>query len=262
MLPAPGLVPTADGEVLLTRRTGTGPVHVVLAHGFGMHSGRASVQRLADALSPVATVHAVDLRGHGRSSGASTLGVREVLDVDACVAAARAAGAERVVTLGCSMGGTAVLRHAGLRGREVFGHVLAAAPDAVVSVSATSTWEGTTAALRRLRRLVLTRTGRLATRAVLRTRVAPGFDGTAAPPLGVVGAVAPLPLLLVHGTADHYFGVEHARALAAAAPHARLHVEPGMGHAEDALTPDVLTLLREALTDGSLLARPVERSTP
>lgn len=247
----PQQVRTADGELLVTRRSGAGPVHAVLAHGFGMHAARASVLRLAAALAEVATVHSVDLRGHGASSGLSTLGVREALDVDACVAAARAEGAERVVTVGCSMGGTAVLRQAGLRGERVDGHRLQHPPDGVVSVSATSTWEGSTAAVRRLRRLVLTRPGRLAARAVLRTRVAPGFDASAAPPVEVVARVAPLPLLLVHGTADHYFGVEHAEALAAAAPHARLHVEPGMGHAEDALTPAVLSLLQHDLLERS-----------
>ena len=44
------------------------------------------------------------------------------------------------------------------------------------------------------------------------------------------------PLLVVHGDADPYFGLEHARMLAAAAPHSELWIEAGLGHAENAMT--------------------------
>jgi fermentation-respiration switch protein FrsA (DUF1100 family) len=54
--------------------------------------------------------------------------------------------------------------------------------------------------------------------------------------------VAPAPLLVVHGDADRYFPLEHARALhdAAAPGAADLWVEPGFGHAEAAVSDDLL----------------------
>lgn len=236
---------TADGARLHGTLRGSGTTWVVLAHGFGGSTRRPSLVRVAAALAPVATVLSYDARGHGRSTGRTTLGLREALDVDAAVAAARAAGAERVVTVGFSMGGAAVLRQAGLRGLPVAGHRLDAPPDAVVSISATSGWTGSTRAVRRLEHLVLTRPGRLACRVALRTRVASGFDRGEPAPVDVVGRVAPLPLLLVHGTADHYFPVEAAHALAAAAPQAGLWVEDGMAHAEDGASPALLARLAD-----------------
>lgn len=245
---------TVDGVRLAARVLPGGSTWVVLAHGFGVRAARPSVQRAAAALAAAgSTVLVYDARGHGGSTGTSTLGVREALDVDAAVRTARERGAAQVVTVGFSMGGTAVLRHAGLQGREVGGEALACPPDAVVAVSTTSTWDGETAAVRRLRRMVLTRSGRLACRALLGARVAPGFDGAAPAPLDVVGALD-RPLLLVHGTADHYFGLEHAHALhARAGSGAELWVEPGFGHAEDAASPDLLARLAAHLP--SLLRR-------
>ena len=137
-------IATADGEQLhavhLPGPAGTRAVAVVLAHGFTGHSGKPAVQRIARRLATTAGVLAYDARGHGRSTGLSTLGDREVLDVDAVVATARSLGYDAVVTCGWSMGGSTVVRHAALRGRAVAGHLLRHAPDAVVSVSATSRW--------------------------------------------------------------------------------------------------------------------------
>ena len=46
--------------------------------------------------------------------------------------------------------------------------------------------------------------------------------------------IAPVPLLVVHGDADHYFPVEHAEHLFAAAGEPKeLWLEPGFGHAEN-----------------------------
>ena len=56
-------------------------------------------------------------------------------------------------------------------------------------------------------------------------------------PLEVVGAIAPTPLLLVHGDRDEYFPLEHFRALVrAAGPSATAWVVPGFGHAENGAT--------------------------
>ena len=71
-----------------------------------------------------------DFRGHGRSGGLSTLGDKEIDDLDVAVRYARELGYQRVATVGFSMGGSVVLRHAALRGGV----------DAVVSVSGPGRW--------------------------------------------------------------------------------------------------------------------------
>jgi len=57
-----------------------------------------------------------DFRGHGRSGGVSTLGDKEIKDIDVAVGYARELGYQRVATVGFSMGASIVLRHAGLIG--------------------------------------------------------------------------------------------------------------------------------------------------
>ncbi len=219
---------------------------VVLAPGFSGWAGKPAVAAVAAALRerlPEMGMLLLDLRGHGRSDGLTTLGDREVLDVDAAVTAARAVGYDRVVTMGWSMGGTCVLRHAALAARADGG--VHHAPDAVVTVSAVSRWNAKeSVAMRRLHTIVETRVGRLAARFVYRVRIDP--RGWAEPPLDPSEAAARItvPLLVVHGERDHYFGAEHGRALAAAAPRATLWVLPEFGHAEQAaLAPQARPLL-------------------
>lgn len=238
---------TADGEVLAASLVpGAGGTCVVLAHGFSGSTAKPAVRRIAAGLAPHAAVLAYDARGHGRSTGRTTLGDREVLDVDAAVAAARALGYERVVTCGWSMGGATVIRHAALRGTTVAGHRLSWAPDAVVSVSAGSRWYvRDTRPMRLLHRVVETRSGRLYARQVMRTRISPdGWDPLPASPLECVPAVAPLPLLIVHGDRDGYFSVAHAHALAdAAAGPVELWLEEGFAHAETGASVELVDRL-------------------
>jgi len=238
----------ADGERLAAWHVpppagpGAYEIGVVLLHGFTGTMARHTLQAVARALAPYAGVLLVDTRGHGGSTGLSTLGDREVLDVDAAVAAARDLGYSRVVAMGSSMGGTAVLRHAALVGEPVHGYRLGARPDAVVALSTTSAWAGRdNPALRRLHWLATTRVGRLVARR-LGARVDPrGWDPAALPasPVDLVARIAPVPLLVVHGDSDEYFGLEHPRALAAAAGGAvELWLVPGLGHGENALERD------------------------
>lgn len=240
---------TADGERLATTLLpGPGATCVVLAHGFSGSLAKPAVRRVAEGLARHTSVLAYDARGHGASTGRTTLGDREVLDVDAAVAAARAAGFDRVVTCGWSMGGSAVVRHAALRGDVVGGHRLLSPPDAVASVSGTAAWSTratATASMRRLHRLVETRSGRWVAHRALGTRVAPAaWEVPPLSPLDVVARVAPLPLLVVHGDRDGYFAVSHARALAEAAGEpVELWIEPGFAHAESGATPDLLDRL-------------------
>lgn len=118
------------------------------------------------------------------------------------------------------------------------------AADAVVAVSAPARWyyRGT-APMRRLHWVVQRPLGRLVSRYGLRTRVRPrGWDPEPLPPIGAAPALAPTPLLVVHGDRDRYFPLDHPRSLAAAADPAYtdLWIVPGFGHAENAAGPSLL----------------------
>jgi pimeloyl-ACP methyl ester carboxylesterase len=214
---------------------------VVLGHGFTGAASRPSVARITARLARRVPVLALDFRGHGGSAGLSTVGDLEVLDVDAAVGWARVAGFDRVVTLGFSMGGSIVLRHAA-GAAATTGAAPRHRPDAVVSVSATSRWYvRDTVPMRRVHWICETRTGRAVARHAFGTRLAAGWPELPESPVEVVGRIAPTPLLLVHGDRDRYFPVEHLHALAAAAgPGARRWLVPGYGHAETAATPGLV----------------------
>jgi pimeloyl-ACP methyl ester carboxylesterase len=211
------------------------PLAVVVAHGFTLSTRHVGVRTVLSALSQHAGVIGFDFRGHGGSTGHSTVGHREVLDLDAAVAQARRLGYSDVVTCGWSMGGSVVLRHAALHGGV----------DAVISVSALSRWfYKDTKPMRRVHWAIETRLGRLVARRALRTRISPdGWDLDAPPesPVEVVPRISPIPVLFVHGDRDHYFPVDHPHALYDAANEPReLWIVEGFGHAETAATPDLL----------------------
>jgi len=178
-----------------------------------------------------------DFRGHGRSGGVSTVGDLEVFDLQAMVAWARELGYARVATLGFSMGASVVVRHAGLYGRLDGGIA------AVVAVSGPARWyyRGTPA-MRRTHWVIERPVGRLVSRVALRTRISPaGWDPVPAPPHELAARIAPTPLLVVHGDADHYFPVEHGEQLFAAAREPKeLWIEAGFGHAENAAPDELL----------------------
>ncbi|CAL9500563.1 hypothetical protein SUDANB176_03433 [Streptomyces sp. enrichment culture] len=207
----------------------------VIAHGFTGDADRPHVRRAARAFARYGAVVTFSFRGHGASGGRSTVGDREVLDLAAAVSWARELGHARVATVGFSMGGSVVLRHAALH-RD-------AGADAVVSVSAPARWfyRGT-APMRRLHWLVTRPSGRLVGRYGLRTRIHHRqWDPVPLSPVEAVPRIAPTPLLIVHGDSDGYFPLDHPRMLAAAAgEHGELWVEPGMGHAENAAPEGLL----------------------
>ncbi|MEV6592782.1 alpha/beta hydrolase [Streptomyces acidicola] len=233
----------------------------VVAHGFTGDLERPHVRRVARALARYGAVVTFSFRGHGASGGRSTVGDREVLDLAAAVAWARELGHTRVVTVGFSMGGSVVLRHAALHGRAAHeGRTEARTDvartneayevrtnevrtDAVVSVSAPARWyyRGT-APMRRLHWLVTRPLGRAVGRYGLRTRIHHReWDPVPSSPVESVPLIAPTPLLIVHGDRDGYFPVDHPRMLAAAAgDHGELWLEPGMGHAEHAADDGLL----------------------
>jgi pimeloyl-ACP methyl ester carboxylesterase len=230
---------TADGERLEAVHV-AGPADerrlaVVVAHGFTQSISRPGVRAIVSALATYAGVIAFDFRGHGGSSGQSTVGNREVLDLQAAVLAARRLGYADVVTCGWSMGGSVVLRHAALHGGV----------DAVISVSAVSRWfYKDTTPMRRVHWVIETRLGRLVARRGFRTRISPlGWDPQSLPesPIEVVPRISPIPVLFVHGDRDHYFPVEHAIALYEAAREPKeLWLVEGFGHAESAASAELL----------------------
>ncbi|MFF9016507.1 alpha/beta hydrolase [Streptomyces sp. NPDC014870] len=218
---------------------------VVLAHGFTGSADRPAVRRAARALAEHAAVVTFSFRGHGRSGGRSTVGDREVLDLAAAVRWARDLGHARVATVGFSMGGSIVLRHAALE-RDTGGHA-----DAVAAVSAPARWyyRGTPS-MRRVHWVITRPMGRLVGRYGLRTRIDHrDWDPVPLSPVEAAPLIAPTPLLIVHGDRDPYFPVDHPRTLAAAAG-CELWLEPGMGHAENAADEQLLSRLGDWLTRG------------
>jgi pimeloyl-ACP methyl ester carboxylesterase len=221
---------------------------IVVAHGFTGSWRRPDNRAIALALSPHAAVVSYDARGHGRSSGATTLGDDEVLDLDAAVAWARWLGHDHLVTLGFSMGGSVVLRHAALTertGRE--------GADAVVSVSAAGFWfyKGT-APMRLLHTAVASPVGRAVLRHGFGTRVTATEWQEPYPlsPSESASLIAPVPLLVVHGDRDTYFPIEHPRSIVSAARAGAVDrgavdrtdewLEPGFAHAESGVTADLV----------------------
>ncbi|WP_329120543.1 alpha/beta hydrolase [Streptomyces sp. NBC_01465] len=203
---------------------------IVVAHGFTGSVERPALRRAAEVFAQYAAVITFSFRGHGGSGGRSTVGDREVLDLAAAVRWAKSLGYGRVVTVGFSMGGSVVLRHAALHGGRTEAQI-----DAVASVSAPARWyyRGT-APMRRVHWLVMRPLGRLVGRFGFRTRIHPeDWDPVPLSPVESVPLIAPTPLLIVHGDRDAYFPLDHPRMLAGAGP-AELWVEAGMGHAENA----------------------------
>jgi uncharacterized protein len=235
---------SADGTALAgTYLPGAAPTPaaVLLAHGFAANRRKPAYARLADGLARRLSVLSLDLRGHGGSAGRSTLGDREAEDVLAGVAWLRGFGHQRVVLLGMSMGGTAVL-HAASRGAEV---------DGVIAVSAPARFrdpphEGP---MRRLHAIWESPFQRRAMQAAVGVRLA-GPEAWSGPPHPVeMAADITSPLLVVHGEDDGYFPpTDGADLVAAAGGPAVLWQEPvGFGHAEDGVTPALVDAIRDAV---------------
>jgi pimeloyl-ACP methyl ester carboxylesterase len=206
-----------------------GDTIIAVCHGFTHHTRHPVTSPVLDALGGSAPVVALDMRGHGRSGGRSTVGDRELLDLDAAVTWARDAGYAHVATVGFSLGAAVALRQAATG---------AARPDAVVAVSGPARWYSReTPAMRRVHWLLEQPHGRAIAR-LLGVRLDSSWDVVPPSPVEVVAAVAPVPLLLVHFTGDQYFSAAHAQALVAASGgHAQLWTEPGDGHGESGTDP-------------------------
>jgi pimeloyl-ACP methyl ester carboxylesterase len=249
---------SADGTALAAVRVPGPPdaaCSIVVAHGFSNWSRSREVHQLVMSLSEWAHVVAVDLRGHGRSGGRSTLGVKEPWDVAAAVSAALAFAPDTpVVALGISLGGASSLPAAG-RGSPVSG---------VVAVSAPAWRDLSSPAGVRLARWCRTRRGRAVLLALSGTRI----DPSAGEPERVgeaVAAIAPRFVVIVHDPEEAVFGPDHAEALFAWAGDPKaLWWLPGGGHGRSMLTPAFIGRLRtelsERLPPGAVPPHPSPRS--
>lgn len=206
---------------------------IVVAHGFSGHRFEDRVRKVTDTFGGHAGVIAIDMRGHGKSGGKSTVGYLEVLDVEAAVLWARELGYTKVALVGFSMGGSVVVRAAAL-GKNV---------DAVVTVSGPAFWyyKGTKV-MRRVHQGVETKLGRIVMRTFFNTVIErpPWPEPPPMPPVDAAAELGSIPLLIVHGDVDRYFPLEHPEAMFASAiaagVDADLWIEEGFGHAENAIT--------------------------
>lgn len=249
---------TADGVEIYATERGSGAIAVVVAHCFAGGHHQGSHARVLGWLSRNFRVVAIDQRGQGKSGGVCTLSHYEVLDVDAGVQWARELGAEKVVLLGFSMGSASVLRHAALSqlgdnkpeyDRDI---VVRYPADAVISMGGVSQWwfRGTWK-MQILHVGVLYGFGRT----LLKRWFGVSFGEDTWPaedapnrrtiqpvdPVEAARALAPMPLLIIHGERDDFFPPEHGQKLAAAAQSVQGHRAefwqlPGVGHAEAATT--------------------------
>lgn len=225
---------------------------VVLGHGFAAHRRKPAYALLADVLAGSLHVLTIDHRGHGESSGRSTLGDLERFDVAAAVQALRRNGHDHVILIGFSMGATSVI-HALGDGLEVEGAIVVSAP---ARVHATQT-----DAMAGLDDMWRTWWKRIPFQAVAGIRmVGPDGFGPMDHPRDLI-ARSEVPLLVVHGEDDHFFGLHHAEELvSSAAGPAELWCEPaGFGHAEDGITPDLASRfassVRVLLSEGRFPSR-------
>jgi pimeloyl-ACP methyl ester carboxylesterase len=261
---------TADGVMLRgrwLRAAGARDLAVVVGHGFTHNIDTALTSRLLARVARRADVLAFDFRGHGRSGGGTRVGGAEEYDIDAAVRYARARGYPRVATLGFSMGACAMIKHAGLGGaggasiaasaaseeRSDPGadHRLQGQVDAVAAVSSPARWfERSTGPMRRVNLLLEQPFGPPVAR-LLGVRLGePWEEPLPASPVEVAHWIAPRPLLIVHGRADRYFPLAHARALhRAAGASAELWTPDGIGHGEKGMTPELLNAIVEWLVD-------------
>lgn len=232
-------VRTSDGILLRGYRYGSASSKaVVFAHGFNTHQRVRKIVSAARRLAGLADVYTFDFRGHGISEGSCLLGSVETEDLEAVVRVA-AVEHDRVVSVGASMGGGVVLRHAALRGGV----------DGVVSISAPSGLNGPT---RRRAKLVSLLVSTSYGRSILR-RCGTRVDMTGPEPdaAGAVAAdISPIPVVVIHGDRDPYIAPHEATEIyEALLEPKRLITLPWYGHAEAGFDPAFMTVLEDVVAE-------------
>ena len=205
------------------------PCSFVLVHGLANSSRTPGIYAFAHLLAATAPVVVLDLRGHGASGGLCSFCVHEPLDVDAALAAARAASpALTVVTIGTSLGGSSVLLHAGGMGGVA----------GAIGISPAG-WSGADdrPGSARAQQVAGSRLARAGLRMFTGTRL-PAVCGVVPDAEPVVARIAPAFTLVVHDREDHYLGPEHAESIErwAKPPVERWEVAGG-GHGTELLDP-------------------------
>ena len=217
---------------------------MVLVHGFSHSCRTPRIHAFAHLLARSVHVVVPDLRGHGRSGGACSLGVEEPLDVAAAVAAAPP---------GCpsSPSGSAWAAPPSSCTAGLLGGVAG-----VVAVSSPA-WAGAwdTPGTRRVRGTPPRRPG---------GGVGSGCCGPGSPTTceavpdarDLAAAIAPAFTLVVADPADHYFSEEHPRSIYEWANEPKdLWLLPGTGHGTELLRPSfaarLLAYLDERLSTSS-----------
>ena len=245
----------ADGTRISAETYGEGRYTFVLSHGFTGSRLREGLRANADWFAQSGRVVLFDQRGHGESGGRCSFGLNEPLDLDAAVTWARELSSKPVVTVGYSMGAASAVRHAALSqnrgiGTEIDRRLhIGSAPDATIIVGGVAQWyfQGTDM-MQRLHTLSGSAWGRLLIRWHRKVKLdLHAWAGEDAPrellPIDPTEAARHVrnPFLIIQGSEDHYFPVDHGQRIHAAAvaggnTRTELWIEDGMGHAERATT--------------------------
>jgi pimeloyl-ACP methyl ester carboxylesterase len=231
------VVLTEDGIRIAGERI-EGPPSFAFVVGHGFCGSSHNVRPLAIQLSNRGKVYAFDFRGHGASTGSTTLGALEPADIRAVVALVRSecAPTTRIITVGASMGAIAVLREA----------ATSRTSDAVVSISCPAEWLGQAVRARLLGMLVTSRLGRAMAQRFFSTTVEPEWLSPAQP-VDLVRSIK-VPILFIHGADDPFVRPAQAKLLyAAAGRRAWLRVIGGYGHAESGFDERVVKRIDEQI---------------
>jgi uncharacterized protein len=204
----------------LARARERGPA-IIVVHGHG--GNRHTSLAYASFLYPRFTLLLPDLRGHGDSQGRHTsVGYLERRDIIGAALYLRELGYGPIGVFGISMGGaTAILA--------------AAESDTLDAVAADSSFAALRHAVREGARIRGYPGPIIRPLAYLSCQTAAWclrYPMRAGDPLGCVGAIAPRPLLLIHGEADSLITVDNAHTLYAAAGEPKeLWILPEVEHA-------------------------------
>lgn len=206
---------TSKHAIIVVHGFGTGGCRTC---GFNGHLGEFAAglqQRGFNVLS-------FDLRGHGRSgNGLYTFGLREKRDVEGAVDWLIAQGFKpgEIGVLGESMGGAS--------------SILAAAEEPAIGAVVT---DSTFADLNQVLQVEFPKRSGLPSffvpGAYIVGRITTGEDLSMARPVAHIGAIAPRPVLLIHGNADAFIPVQNVEQLAKANPSAEVWRVDGANHVE------------------------------